>query len=196
MIKGGDTYRIISDHLGSPRLVVDVDTGDVAQRLEYDVWGNITEDTNPGFQPFGFAGGIHDQHTELVRFGARDYDPHISRWTAKDPVRFSGDGPNLYGYVLNAPINLIDPEGLTGGPYGLGNGPYSQSNMISGSRLSCEVKCFLPDFKEAVAEKGIMKVAKACGEVAENFGKRIFFGYGVYTTTDCLMSCRSSGSAE
>jgi len=58
MIKGGDTYRIISDHLGSPRLVVDVDTGDVAQRLEYDVWGNITEDTNPGFQPFGFAGGI------------------------------------------------------------------------------------------------------------------------------------------
>lgn len=36
MIKGGHTYRFISDHLVSPRLVVDVDTGDVAQMLEYD----------------------------------------------------------------------------------------------------------------------------------------------------------------
>ena len=31
MIKDGATYRIISDHLGSPRLVVEVYTGYVAQ---------------------------------------------------------------------------------------------------------------------------------------------------------------------
>ncbi|MCK0536734.1 RHS repeat-associated core domain-containing protein [Alcanivorax quisquiliarum] len=86
-------------------------TGQVAQRLDYDVWGNITQDTNPGFQPFGFAGGIYDQHTQLTQFGARDYDAHSGRWTAKDPIRFSGDGPNLYGYVLNDPVNFIDPNG-------------------------------------------------------------------------------------
>jgi YD repeat-containing protein len=57
MIKNGTTYRIVSDHLGSPRLVVDVATGSVVQRMDYDEFGNVTLDTNPGFQPFGFAGG-------------------------------------------------------------------------------------------------------------------------------------------
>jgi hypothetical protein len=32
----------------------------LAQRLDYDAWGNVTTDTNPGFQPFGFAGGLYD----------------------------------------------------------------------------------------------------------------------------------------
>ena len=112
MIRDGRAYRIISDHLGSPRLIVDTDTGEVAQRISYDVWGNITEDSNPGFQPFGFAGGIYDQHTGLVRFGARDYDPVTARWTSKDPIRFAGGDANLYGYVLGDPVNFVDPFGL------------------------------------------------------------------------------------
>ena len=69
MIKDGVTYRIISDHLGSPRLVVDIDTGYVALRREYYTWGNVILDTNHGFMPFGFAGGIDDGLTELVKFG-------------------------------------------------------------------------------------------------------------------------------
>jgi len=47
----------------------------VAQRIDYDAWGIVTLDTSPGFQPFGFAGGLQDGATGLVRFGARDYDP-------------------------------------------------------------------------------------------------------------------------
>jgi len=112
MIKSGVTYRIISDHLGSPRLVVDVATGNVAERIDYDEFGNITQDTNPGFQPFGFAGGLYDRDTGLVRFGARDYDPVTGRWTAKDPILFAAGDTNLYGYVLNDPINLTDAAGL------------------------------------------------------------------------------------
>ena len=114
MVKGASTYRIITDHLGSPRLVVNTSDGSIAQRIDYDVWGNITSDTNPGFQPFGFAGGLYDQHTGLVRFGARDYDPVTGRWAAKDPIRFAGGDTNLYGYVVNNPINLIDIYGLDG----------------------------------------------------------------------------------
>lgn len=112
MIRDGITYRIISDHLGSPRLVINTANGLVAQRLDYDEFGNITSDTNPGFQPFGFAGGIYDQQTKLTRFGARDYDSFTGRWTMKDPIRFGGGDGNLYGYVANNPINFVDPRGL------------------------------------------------------------------------------------
>jgi RHS repeat-associated protein len=112
LIKGGNTYRIISDHLGSPRLVVDTTTGTVIQTLDYDEWGKVTADTNPEFQPFGFAGGLYDSDTKLVRFGARDYVSETGRWTNKDPIRFAGDGPNLYGYVFGDPVNLFDSRGM------------------------------------------------------------------------------------
>ncbi len=121
MVKGANTYRIISDHLGSVRLVVNTADGTIAQRIDYDTWGNITNDTNPGFQPFGFAGGIYDQHTQLTRFGARDYDAWAGRWTAKDPIQFAGGDTNLFGYVLNDPVNFVDEEGTrrrTTNPHG------------------------------------------------------------------------------
>jgi uncharacterized protein RhaS with RHS repeats len=47
-----------------------------------------------------------------VRFGYRDYDPEVGRWTAKDPIGFAGGDTDLYGYVLNNPINFIDSFGL------------------------------------------------------------------------------------
>jgi len=90
------------------------ETGAILQQIDYDVWGHITRDTNPGFQPFGFAGGLYDPDTGLTRFGARDYDAEIGRWTAKDPILFDGGDTNLYGYVSNDPVNWIDPEGLEG----------------------------------------------------------------------------------
>jgi RHS repeat-associated protein len=111
MIKGGVTYRIITDHLGSPRLLVDVATGTVAQRIDYDEWGVITNDTSPAFQPFGFAGGLYDQHTKLVRFGARDYDAEVGRWTTKDPLLFAGRESNVYGYGVDDPVNRTDARG-------------------------------------------------------------------------------------
>jgi RHS repeat-associated protein len=111
MERNGQTYRIVSDPLGSPRLVVDATTGAIVQRMDYDEWGNVVLDTNPGFQPFGFAGGLYDRDTRLVRFGARDYDPETGRWTAKDPIGFDGGDTNLYAYALNDPVNVTDPSG-------------------------------------------------------------------------------------
>ena len=111
MTGGGVTYRIICDHLGSPRLVVNTGTGQVVQRMDYDEFGNVILDTNPGFQPFGFAGGLYDRVTGLVRFGARDYDAETGRWTAKDPIGFEGGDSDLYGYVGNDPINTLDSTG-------------------------------------------------------------------------------------
>ena len=110
MVKGGVTYRIISDHLSSPRLVFDAATGAVVQRMDYNEFGEVLDDSNPGFQPFGFAGGLYDRHTGLVRFGARDYDAGVGRWTTKDSSRFAG-GANFYQYANGDPVNFIDATG-------------------------------------------------------------------------------------
>ena len=110
----GDTrYAIITDHLGSLRLVVDTSSGEVVQRMEYDAWGRVIVDEHDGFDPlpFGFAGGIFDRDTGLVRFGARDYDPSVGRWVSKDPILFGGGDSNLYGYVGGDGVNGIDITG-------------------------------------------------------------------------------------
>ena len=114
MVRGGTTYRLITDQLGSVRLVVNASTGAVAQEIEYDPFGEVISDSNPGFQPFGFAGGLYDPETGLTHFGAREYDAELGRWTSPDPIGFSGGDPNLYGYVVQDPVNLADPYGRFG----------------------------------------------------------------------------------
>jgi RHS repeat-associated protein len=111
MVKGGSAYRILTDQLGSVRLVVDAATGEVAQRIDYDAWGNVVLNSNPGFQPFGYAGVLYDHETGLVRFGARDYAARTGRWTAKDPILFEGGDGNLDRHVLQDPVNYVDAPG-------------------------------------------------------------------------------------
>jgi RHS repeat-associated protein len=131
------TDRLLSDHLSSPRLVVDASTGTIAQRMDYDEFGHVLLDTNPGFQPFGFAGGLYDRDTKLVRFGARDYDPETGRWSAKDPIGFQGGDVNLYGYVLDDPVNWQDAFGL------FRYGPHSGSPVDdrTADALTCMEQC-------------------------------------------------------
>ncbi|MBW2058023.1 MAG: RHS repeat-associated core domain-containing protein [Deltaproteobacteria bacterium] len=114
------THYLAYDRVGSLRVGADA-SGNVVKRVDYDSFGrvdydsfgNIINDTNPPFEiPFGFAGGLCDPETALVRFGFRDYDPDIGRWTAKDPIAFRGGDSDLYGYAQSDPINLIDPFGL------------------------------------------------------------------------------------
>lgn len=120
LVKDTIPYRLLTDYQGGVRLVVNSRDGTVAQRLDYDAFGNVLLDTNPGFQPFGFAGGIHDTDTGLVHFGAREYDPDSGRWITRDPALFGGANANLYGYVFNDPVNFADPWGLLFFP---GQGP-------------------------------------------------------------------------
>src|SRR5580658_4452503 len=110
MITSGGTYRILSNHLGSPRLVVDANSGNLIETINFDEFGNETDalaGTLPtGYVriPFGFAGGLYDPDTRLVRFGARDYDASVGRWTSKDPIQFGGGQFNIYAYDRNDPI--------------------------------------------------------------------------------------------
>jgi RHS repeat-associated protein len=108
--RGGMRFYVGSDHLGTPKVVTD-NTGTIVRQIEYDSWGVRISDTNPSFDlPVGFAGGIPDDATGLVRFGLRDYEPASGRWTAKDPIFFKG-GLNLFQYCGNDPVNFKDPSG-------------------------------------------------------------------------------------
>ncbi len=111
--KNDTIYKVVTDHLGSVRMIVNAGTGEVVQKIDYDEFGNITSVlNNDEFTDIGFAGGLYDNETGLTRFGARDFDPETGRWTSKDPILFEGGTSNLYEYCGNDPINSIDPEGL------------------------------------------------------------------------------------
>jgi RHS repeat-associated protein len=108
----GAMHYLAYDQVGSLRQVAD-GSGNVVKMVQYDSFGNVIFDSNPAFEiPFGFAGGLYDKDTNLVHFGYRDYDPDTGRWTAKDTLLFAGGDTDLYGYILNNPMNMIDPLGL------------------------------------------------------------------------------------
>jgi RHS repeat-associated protein len=115
VIKNGTTYKIIHDPaLGSIRYVLNPYNSSIVQEIEYDELGNMVKNTDPTFQPLGFAGGLVDyEGSGLVRFFSRDYDPTVGRWTTKDPIGFNGGDTNLYNYAANNPMSYVDPSGLS-----------------------------------------------------------------------------------
>jgi len=112
MTRSDGVYYLTYDQVGSLRVVADA-SGVPVKLIDYDSFGSIINDTDSTFKvPFGFAGGLHDRDTGLVRFGFRDYDPNIGRWTSKDPILFAGGDTDLYQYCLNDPVSWLDPLGL------------------------------------------------------------------------------------
>ena len=81
-LSNNGTYRFITDHLGSVRVVINVATGVIVQRMDYDEFGNVLVDTNPGGNVWVCRRSLR-RCTGLVRFGARDYDAVTGRWTAR-----------------------------------------------------------------------------------------------------------------
>lgn len=100
MTQDNQTYYLHYDQVGTLRAITDKNHN-IVKEVTYDTYGKIPSDTNPNFKvPFGFAGGVHDRDTGLVRFGYREHDPQTEKWTAKDPIDFSGGDSNLYGLFL------------------------------------------------------------------------------------------------
>ncbi len=110
--EGGASLLVVTDRLGSPVALVDGATGKAMETIAYDAWGRVTADTGPSTLPIGFAGGLRDPDTSLVRFGARDYDTTAGRWTGPDPILYAAGDTNLYRYAGGDPVNATDPSGL------------------------------------------------------------------------------------
>jgi RHS repeat-associated protein len=98
--------------------------GQTVARYDYDAFGNRITNTAPELGedvcPFGFSTKLTDGETGLVYHGYRYYSPEMGRWINRDPIfEITGEhpevmeeGPNLYGFVHNDPVNGYDYMGL------------------------------------------------------------------------------------
>jgi RHS repeat-associated protein len=101
-----------SDERGSIISLTD-GAGAVLTINRYDEYGK-PQSTNAG--RFQYTGQMWLPEVGLYYYKARFYAPHLGIFLQTDPIGYEGS-PNLYAYVLNDPINLIDPLGLLcGGP--------------------------------------------------------------------------------
>ena len=116
--RAGISYLLLKDHLGSVRAVVNAHDGQVVQAIDFDALGRPTATSALGWQPFGFAGGLQEAASGIVRFRARSYDPFIGRFLSRDPLGLAGGQTNLYQYALGDPVNNTDPSGLLVSPSG------------------------------------------------------------------------------
>ena len=107
---GSTNYYYTRDHLGSIREMTD-GTGAVQTRYDYDPYGRRTRLTGTIDADFGFTGHYYHQPSGLHLALYRAYDADLGRWISRDPIGEDG-GINIYAYVLNNPIILIDPLGL------------------------------------------------------------------------------------
>ena len=114
-------FYYLRDRLGNITEILNVE-GTVIQRYVYDAFGKITiyDDQNnvitpdsPKYlkNPFTYTGREYDPETGLYYFRARYYDPEVGRFLNEDTIGFYGGDVNLYRFVYNNPINLVDPFG-------------------------------------------------------------------------------------
>ncbi|HEU4840799.1 MAG TPA: RHS repeat-associated core domain-containing protein, partial [Ilumatobacteraceae bacterium] len=110
--RSGSRVFVGTDQVGTPRVVTN-SAGVVQTVRAYDAFGHLLSESQPTFDlPIGYAGGLEDRVTGLVRFGFRDLDTITGRWTARDPALYDGGQANLYTYVAGDPVALRDPLGL------------------------------------------------------------------------------------
>ena len=113
----GDTYEKMQfyyhpDHLGSSSYITNLD-GEVVQHIEYVPFGEVfvEERNNIWNTPYLFNAKEFDEETGLYYYGARYYDPRVSLWISTDPMEDKFPSVSSYTYVLNNPLNILDPNG-------------------------------------------------------------------------------------
>lgn len=107
------TYQF-SDALGSV-IALTNSAGQVVEKHAYTAYG-IEKVTGTNTAAYRFAGRRLDLETGIYYNRARFYSPTLGRFLQPDPIG-TDDDVNLYIYVKNDPVNLVDPLGLSAASY-------------------------------------------------------------------------------
>jgi RHS repeat-associated protein len=110
--RSNSTRFFHNDHLGTTKAVTD-HTGLVPERWDHYPFGEEWVSGLAGDR-YRYTGHLRDQETGNDYAGARYYTNARGRWLSVDPVRGRLTNPqslNRYAYVLNDPVNYVDPDG-------------------------------------------------------------------------------------
>jgi RHS repeat-associated protein len=105
---------LLADNQGSVRDVVQFIYGLTTNvdHISYSAYGQIAHESNASYNPgIGYTGQFWDAAAGMYYCQARWYDPSTGRYMSEDPTGFSAGDANLYRYVFNDPVNLVDPTG-------------------------------------------------------------------------------------
>jgi RHS repeat-associated protein len=106
---GAGPLELVGRGLAAP-VVETIDVIEGARKLVYlrPTDGVLTASTIGN--PFGFHGLSMDLESGFYYARHRYYDPGMGRFTSTDPMGYA-DGPSMYQYALNNPVNYSDPTG-------------------------------------------------------------------------------------
>jgi RHS repeat-associated protein len=113
----GVAYPILSDNIGTPRVVLAPTNGHKRWTWEakeaFGMQAPVENPQNDGNFVFNarFPGQWFDEETGLFQNGYRDYNPQTGRYMQSDPIGLSA-GWNTYGYVGGSPVMFGDVYGL------------------------------------------------------------------------------------
>jgi len=123
--KASESY--LTDALGSTIGLAN-STATVQTKYAYDPFGTTKLTGTASENPYQFAGREYDGNG-LYFDRARYYSPTNTRFTGQDPLGQTANGPNLYLYTEDSPMNATDPYGTQAS---LGNLPGPGTPAIPG----------------------------------------------------------------
>lgn len=108
-----------SNHLGSSSLELD-DAARIISYEEYHPYGTTAYQAKnasikAAAKRYRYTCMERDEESGLAYHSARYYLPWLGRWLSADPIGMEG-GMNLYAYVLNNPLGLLDANGTQPAP--------------------------------------------------------------------------------